>query len=29
MDVITLGWSMVLVVFSFSLAMVVWGRNGF
>ncbi|AFZ64330.1 cytochrome b6-f complex subunit N (chloroplast) [Nannochloropsis oceanica] len=29
MDVIALGWSMVLVVFSFSLAMVVWGRNGF
>jgi len=29
MDVLTLGWSMVLVVFSFSLAMVVWGRNGF
>ena len=29
MDVIALGWSMVLVVFSFSIAMVVWGRNGF
>jgi len=29
MDVIALGWSMVLVTFSFSLAMVVWGRNGF
>nr|YP_009550393.1 cytochrome b6-f complex subunit 8 [Characiopsis acuta]YP_009551059.1 cytochrome b6-f complex subunit 8 [Pseudellipsoidion edaphicum]YP_010478575.1 cytochrome b6-f complex subunit 8 [Chlorobotrys sp.]YP_010478713.1 cytochrome b6-f complex subunit 8 [Eustigmatophyceae sp. WTwin 8/9 T-6m6.8]YP_010478995.1 cytochrome b6-f complex subunit 8 [Lietzensia polymorpha]QAA11321.1 cytochrome b6-f complex subunit 8 [Characiopsis acuta]QAA11995.1 cytochrome b6-f complex subunit 8 [Pseudellipsoidion edap len=29
MDVIALGWSMLLVVFTFSLAMVVWGRNGF
>nr|YP_009550820.1 cytochrome b6-f complex subunit 8 [Eustigmatophyceae sp. Mont 10/10-1w]QAA11750.1 cytochrome b6-f complex subunit 8 [Eustigmatophyceae sp. Mont 10/10-1w] len=29
MDVIALGWSTLLVVFSFSIAMVVWGRNGF
>nr|YP_009550515.1 cytochrome b6-f complex subunit 8 [Eustigmatophyceae sp. Bat 8/9-7w]QAA11446.1 cytochrome b6-f complex subunit 8 [Eustigmatophyceae sp. Bat 8/9-7w] len=29
MDILALGWSMVLVVFTFSLAMVVWGRNGF
>lgn len=29
MDVISLGWSGLMVVFTFSLAMVVWGRNGF
>nr|YP_009131322.1 cytochrome b6-f complex subunit VIII [Trachydiscus minutus]YP_009550658.1 cytochrome b6-f complex subunit 8 [Eustigmatophyceae sp. Chic 10/23 P-6w]AIB04071.1 cytochrome b6-f complex subunit VIII [Trachydiscus minutus]QAA11589.1 cytochrome b6-f complex subunit 8 [Eustigmatophyceae sp. Chic 10/23 P-6w] len=29
MDILALGWAMVLVVFTFSLAMVVWGRNGF
>jgi cytochrome b6-f complex subunit 8 len=29
MDIISLGWSGLMVAFSFSLAMVVWGRNGF
>nr|YP_009420456.1 cytochrome b6/f complex subunit VIII [Chroomonas placoidea]ASO76095.1 cytochrome b6/f complex subunit VIII [Chroomonas placoidea]ASV47616.1 cytochrome b6-f complex subunit VIII [Chroomonas mesostigmatica CCMP1168]BDA97902.1 cytochrome b6/f complex subunit VIII [Chroomonas collegionis] len=29
MDIITLGWSSLMVVFTFSLALVVWGRNGF
>nr|QQP22413.1 cytochrome b6-f complex subunit VIII [Cryptophyta sp. CCMP2293] len=29
MDIISLGWSSLLVMFSFSLALVVWGRNGF
>nr|YP_009550936.1 cytochrome b6-f complex subunit 8 [Eustigmatophyceae sp. Ndem 8/9T-3m6.8]QAA11869.1 cytochrome b6-f complex subunit 8 [Eustigmatophyceae sp. Ndem 8/9T-3m6.8] len=29
MDILALGWAMVLVVFTFSLAMVIWGRNGF
>jgi hypothetical protein len=28
-DVISLGWSSLMLVFSFSLALVVWGRNGF
>ncbi len=28
-DVITLGWASLMLVFSFSLALVVWGRNGF
>ncbi|HEY9908618.1 MAG TPA: cytochrome b6-f complex subunit PetN [Thermosynechococcaceae cyanobacterium] len=25
----TLGWAGLLVVFTFSISMVVWGRNGF
>ena len=29
MDILTFGWVSLLVVFSFSLSMVVWGRNGF
>ncbi|MEB3357798.1 MAG: cytochrome b6-f complex subunit PetN [Synechococcales bacterium] len=29
MDVLTLGWVSLLVLFTFSISMVVWGRNGF
>ncbi|MBW4518535.1 MAG: cytochrome b6-f complex subunit PetN [Scytolyngbya sp. HA4215-MV1] len=29
MDILTLGWVSVLVVFTFSISLVVWGRNGF
>lgn len=29
MDIITLGWVGLLTVFTFSISMVVWGRNGF
>ncbi len=29
MDILTLGWVAILTVFTFSIAMVVWGRNGF
>ena len=29
MDILTLGWVSVLVLFTWSIAMVVWGRNGF
>ncbi|WP_199250254.1 cytochrome b6-f complex subunit PetN [[Phormidium] sp. ETS-05] len=29
MDIITLGWASLLTVFTFSIAMVVWARNGF
>ncbi len=29
MDILTFGWVALLVVFTFSLSMVVWGRNGF
>ncbi|TAD75843.1 MAG: cytochrome b6-f complex subunit PetN [Oscillatoriales cyanobacterium] len=29
MDIITLGWVGLLTVFSFSISMVIWGRNGF
>ncbi|MBW4652087.1 MAG: cytochrome b6-f complex subunit PetN [Kaiparowitsia implicata GSE-PSE-MK54-09C] len=29
MDILSFGWVMLLVVFSFSISMVIWGRNGF
>jgi cytochrome b6-f complex subunit 8 len=29
MDILTLGWVAMLTVFTFSISMVVWGRNGF
>ncbi|MGV0026403.1 cytochrome b6-f complex subunit PetN [Phormidesmis priestleyi] len=29
MDILTLGWVALLAVFTFSISMVVWGRNGF
>jgi cytochrome b6-f complex subunit 8 len=29
MDIISLGWATIMVVFTFSLSLVVWGRNGF
>ncbi|BAI88097.1 MULTISPECIES: cytochrome b6-f complex subunit PetN [Cyanophyceae] len=29
MDILSLGWVGLLVVFTFSISMVVWGRNGF
>jgi cytochrome b6-f complex subunit 8 len=29
MDVISLGWAATLALFSWSIAMVIWGRNGF
>nr|QCI06289.1 cytochrome b6-f complex subunit 8 [Dicranema revolutum]QVY58276.1 cytochrome b6-f complex subunit VIII [Eucheuma denticulatum] len=28
-DIISLGWGCFLAVFTFSVALVVWGRNGF
>ncbi|MEK0194198.1 cytochrome b6-f complex subunit PetN, partial [Microcoleus anatoxicus] len=28
MDILSLGWVSVLVLFSFSISMVIWGRNG-
>ncbi|PPS44801.1 cytochrome b6-f complex subunit PetN [Chroococcidiopsis sp. TS-821] len=28
MEILTLGWVMLLVTFTWSIAMVVWGRNG-
>ncbi|HEY9820086.1 MAG TPA: cytochrome b6-f complex subunit PetN [Candidatus Sericytochromatia bacterium] len=29
MDILSLGWVTVLVLFTWSISMVVWGRNGF
>jgi len=29
MDILTLGWVSVLALFTWSIAMVVWGRDGF
>jgi cytochrome b6-f complex subunit 8 len=29
MDILTFGWAALLGVFTFSIAMVIWGRNGF
>ncbi|HEY9859057.1 MAG TPA: cytochrome b6-f complex subunit PetN [Candidatus Obscuribacterales bacterium] len=29
MDILTLGWVSLLAVFTFSISMVIWGRNGF
>ncbi|MGK7892016.1 MAG: cytochrome b6-f complex subunit PetN [Leptolyngbyaceae cyanobacterium] len=29
MDILTFGWVALLVLFTFSISMVVWARNGF
>jgi cytochrome b6-f complex subunit 8 len=29
MDILSLGWAGLMASFTFSLALVVWGRNGF
>nr|YP_010444042.1 cytochrome b6/f complex subunit VIII [Haramonas pauciplastida]UTE94929.1 cytochrome b6/f complex subunit VIII [Haramonas pauciplastida] len=29
MDILTLGWATIMASFTFSLSLVVWGRNGF
>ncbi len=28
MDVISLGWATIMTVFTFSISLVIWGRNG-
>nr|UNJ16433.1 cytochrome b6/f complex subunit VIII [Boldiaceae sp.] len=29
MDILSLGWAALMAIFSFSLALTVWARNGF
>ncbi|MBE9041871.1 MAG: cytochrome b6-f complex subunit PetN [Cyanobacteriota bacterium] len=29
MDIFSVGWAALLVVFTFSISLVIWGRNGF
>nr|YP_010336516.1 cytochrome b6/f complex subunit VIII [Rhodospora sordida]UNJ14922.1 cytochrome b6/f complex subunit VIII [Rhodospora sordida] len=29
MDILSLGWSALLAIFTFSIALTVWARNGF
>jgi cytochrome b6-f complex subunit 8 len=29
MDIISLGWATIMVSFTFSISLIVWGRNGF
>nr|YP_009455782.1 cytochrome b6f complex subunit 8 [Dictyopteris divaricata]YP_010205288.1 cytochrome b6f complex subunit 8 [Grateloupia livida]AQZ24999.1 cytochrome b6f complex subunit 8 [Dictyopteris divaricata]UAV85857.1 cytochrome b6f complex subunit 8 [Grateloupia livida] len=29
MDLISFGWATIMMIFTFSLSLVVWGRNGF
>nr|YP_010938274.1 cytochrome b6-f complex subunit 8 [Meringosphaera mediterranea]WLD05787.1 cytochrome b6-f complex subunit 8 [Meringosphaera mediterranea]WLD05803.1 cytochrome b6-f complex subunit 8 [Meringosphaera mediterranea]WLD06023.1 cytochrome b6-f complex subunit 8 [Meringosphaera mediterranea] len=29
MDILNLGWATLMTMFTFSLSLVVWGRNGF
>lgn len=29
MDIISLGWAALMTMFTFSIALTVWGRNGF
>nr|YP_009504719.1 cytochrome b6/f complex subunit VIII [Cyanophora biloba]AWW13904.1 cytochrome b6/f complex subunit VIII [Cyanophora biloba] len=29
MDILSLGWAALMAIFTFSLSLVVWGRNGF
>nr|QWK41816.1 cytochrome b6-f complex subunit VIII [Protohalopteris sp.] len=29
MDIISLGWATIMMTFTFSLSLIVWGRNGF
>lgn len=29
MDIISLGWATIMMIFTFSISLIVWGRNGF